>query len=691
MNTQKSAHLFAGLLFPTVFIYYEILLRVTTIHGFLRLGTLFTALFCACYGMMGYLLSTLTPSRKWNHIIATGLTFLTALPFLVEYFIFRQFNQFYDLNTMTGGATDAVTGFADAVFSLIFSWNGILMILLFLLPTVLVATFGRKRMPGKDAKLFPRLFAVGLAVIFFFSARIGLMLHKPSELLWTTQHNFQSAVDSFGLITGMGLDLRVNLSGTDTDFENIALPVITVPTTEPSTEPSTAVTETPTAGGETTEATEVTEATEPPVVYVPQVMDLNLFDPEATGIYAELNKYVSTQIPSMTNEYTGLFEGKNLILITAEAFCAEVIDPELTPTLYRMATRGIHFTDFYQPSGAGTTGGEYQHVFGMLPTNGGISFKNTHDNLNYFTMGNQLNRLGYWGKAYHNNDYTFYDRHMTHINLGYSEGFMGYGNGMENMLTSQYPTSDLEMFIGTLPEYIDKQPFNVYYMTFSGHSNYYANCHAQVAKNYHRVEHLEDYPKLVRSYLAAQLELEDTMTYLLEQLEAAGILNDTVICLTGDHFPYGLDEDGGLGALPNLSALYGYNVTTALELDHNALILWSGCLEEMDPIVVDSPTSTLDVLPTLSNLFGTEFDSRLMPGRDVLSGSPALVFTSGYDWKTDYGTFYSGSGRFVPTDPDLPLPEGYVDTISAIVRNKIRYCDSVLDSDYFRYLFGSEE
>ena len=487
----------------------------------------------------------------------------------------------------------------------------------------------------------------------------------------------------------MGLDLRENLSGTDTDFENISLPVVTMPSTAPTTIP----TET-TVPADTTEATEVTEATvvtEPPFVPVPRVLELNLDDPEASGTIAELNAYVAAQTPSMTNEYTGLFAGKNLILITAEAFCAEAIDPELTPTLYRMATKGIHFTDFYQPSGAGTTGGEYQNVFGMLPTNGGISFKNTHDNLNYFTMGSQLNRLGYWGKTYHNNDYTFYDRHMTHTNLGYSEGFMGYGNGMEYMLTNQYPTSDLEMFIGTLPEYIDQQPFNVYYMTFSGHSNYYANVHAQVKKNYSRVEHLEDYPKVVRSYLAAQLELEDTMTYLLEQLDAAGILNDTVICMTGDHFPYGLDDDGALGQLPYLSALYGYDVTTALDRDHNALILWSGCLEEMDPIVVNAPTSSLDILPTLSNLFGTEYDSRLFPGRDALSDTPALVFTTGYDWKTDYGTYYSATGRFIPSDPDLVLPEGYIDTISAIVRNKIRYCDGVLDADYFRYLFETEE
>ena len=688
MQKQTSAHWFASLLFPVILLYYELLLRVTTVRGLFQLGSVFMVLLCAAYGLIGYLLISISRSKTCNHIIAVCLTGLTAVPFLVEYFVFRQFNLFYDVSTVLGGAGDAVTGFTGAMFELLFSWNGILMIILFLLPTVLLLIFGRKLLPDGSADLQKRLLAVGMAVIFFFSTRLALKLIKPLELLWTTQYNFQTAVGTFGLLTGIGLDLKDMASGPDSNFEQVTLPVITTPT-ETTAAPRDTTSADITKQTEVTEVTETTEATEPPVVFVPRVLDIDFASLEASGTIAELNAYVAAQTPSMTNEYTGLFEGKNLILITAEAFCAEAIDKDLTPTLYRMATRGIHFTDFYQPSGAGTTGGEYQNVFGMLPTNGGISFKNTHDNLNYFTMGSQLNRLGYWGKTYHNNDYTFYDRHMTHTNLGYSEGFMGYGNGMENFLTNQYPTSDLEMFMATLPEYIGNQPFNVYYMTFSGHSNYYANVHAQVKKNYSRVEHLDN-SRPVNSYLAAQLELEDTMTYLLEQLEAAGILNDTVICMTGDHFPYGLDDDGSLGALPYLSELYGHNVTTALDRDHNALILWSGCLEEMDPIVVDSPTSSLDILPTLSNLFGTEYDSRLFPGRDALSTTEALVFTLSYDWKTDYGTYYAASGKFEPADPDLVIPEGYIDAVSAIVRNKIRYCEGALNEDYFRYLFGEE-
>ena len=374
-------------------------------------------------------------------------------------------------------------------------------------------------------------------------------------------------------------------------------------------------------------------------------------------------------------------------MITAEAFAAEVIDPELTPTLYRLATKGINFTDYYQPASAGTTGGEYQNIFGMMPTDGGKSFKDTADHLNYFTMGNQLNRLGYYGKAFHNNSYTYYDRNITHNNLGYSDGFMGYGNGMEQYVKNYWPQSDYEMISGTLPTYIDKQPFNIYYMSVSGHSGYTRSGNSMTNRHWDRVKNLP-YSDAVKGYLAANLDLEDGLTYLVDELEKKGIADDTVICISTDHFPYGLDTSGTLGNMPNLSELYGNNVTDYFQRDHSRLILWCGCLENRDPIIVDSPTFSLDILPTLSNLFGTEFDSRLMVGRDVLSNAPALIFNMNYDWKTDLGTYYASRNEFVPKDGTIAVPDSYVSTIKAMVSNKMQYCSGVLETDYFRHIFG---
>jgi lipoteichoic acid synthase len=136
-----------------------------------------------------------------------------------------------------------------------------------------------------------------------------------------------------------------------------------------------------------------------------------------------------------------------------------------------------------------------------------------------------------------------------------------------------------------------------------------------------------------------------------------------------------------------LSELYGYNVTDYLSRDHNRLIIWSGCLEEEEPIVVDSPVSSLDILPTLSNLFGTEFDSRLFPGRDVFSDAEPLVFTMYYDWKTNLGTYNSITGEFTQKE-GVNVPDGYVDRIKKTVRNKIQYCTGFNDTDYYGHLFG---
>ena len=175
---------------------------------------------------------------------------------------------------------------------------------------------------------------------------------------------------------------------------------------------------------------------------------------------------------------------------------------------------------------------------------------------------------------------------------------------------------------------------------------------------------------------------------MVGRLEELGIADDTVIVLSADHFPYGLDDGAGLGQMPYLSELYGHNVNDFLDRDHNGLIIWSGCLEDMDPITVDTPVSSIDILPTLSNLFGLEFDSRVFPGRDVFSNAEPLVFTMFYDWKTELGSFNSLTNQFTPAE-GAEIPDGYEERIKKIVRNKLNYCTGYNNTDYFNHLFGN--
>lgn len=660
--------------FGAVVLYLEFVFSLATVGGIFGISFLYTALFSIVYGIIGYMLSSIFKNRNINFVISNVWLGATTILYIVQYLIYKQFKQFYDLNTMTGGAGDMFTSYFKELLVLIFLRGGIFIMLLMAAPFVLNLRYGRKFINFNRTPARIKTLAASLGLLCHVLAILLVLVHPVNGPVYHSQYNYQSAVSNFGLVTGLRLDIQKAIFGENYDFENPEFPIQDMPEQEDpnSADPDATV-----------------ETTEPPVVYEDNAIDLDFdaLNAKASSKVKKLNEYVRDLTPSKKNEYTGLFKGKNLIFLSAEAFSAELIDPELTPTLYRLATKGIQFTDYYQPASAGTTGGEYQNIFGMLPMDGGKSFKNTAKHLNYYTMGNQLNRLGYYGKAYHNNSYTYYDRNKTHINLGYSDGFMGYGNGMEEYVKKAWPQSDYEMISGTLPTYIDKQPFNIYYMTVSGHNNYSPTSNSQTKKHWDRVQHLP-YSDTVKGYFAANLDLEDALTHLVAELEKAGIADDTVICLSSDHFPYGLDSDAPLGKMPYLSELYGYDVTNYFQRDHSRLILWSGCLEDMEPIVVDTPTFSLDILPTLSNLFGTEFDSRLMPGRDVFSDAPALVYRTNYDWKTELGTYYASSGKFVPVSDDVVIPEDYVKTIKAIVKNKISYCDGVLETDYFRKIFG---
>ena len=289
---------------------------------------------------------------------------------------------------------------------------------------------------------------------------------------------------------------------------------------------------------------------------------------------------------------------------------------------------------------------------------------------------------------FHNNTYTFYERDYTHNLMGYNHGYMGLGNGMEEYVTSQWPESDLEMVRGTYDDiYGAQEPYNVYYMSVSGHSDYSRDENDMSRLYWDEVADL-DYSEPVRAYLACNIDLDRAMEYLIGRLEETGQADHTVIVISADHFPYGLDDDAPLGQMPYLSELYGYDVETVFQRDHNRLIVWSGSLEGKDPIVVDDPVSSLDILPTMLNLLGVEYDSRLLPGRDVFSDSDPLIFTVGYDWRTNLGTYIAATGTFTPVIDGAQVPDEYISQMNAIVGNKLSFCRVIVETDYYDHIFG---
>lgn len=676
---EKIGYLFQFALFPISFLFLELVMSCSTNGQFFSHYGIYITLFCLGYGFILQCITTLTKWARVNHILQVSCLLFTSILFCIIYFVYCEFQLFYDLNTLLAGASDAIGDFSGDIIAMLLTPDGMLHLLLFLFPLFLYALFLKKCAFAKPtySKTNGLLFALAVCILLMNTGLI--YLNQADRNAYTKEYHYDSAIAKFGLLTGLRLEIKNAVS---TDSKKV-----TFETVEMTENPLPDITE-----NNTETSSPVEEMIENEDALVPTGkneldIDFSLMAEKDSGAFAELDEYVASLQASSKNKYTGLFEGKNLIFITAEAFTEEVIDKNLTPTLYRLANKGIQFTDFYQPSGAGTTGGEYCNLFGMLPTAGGSSVKKTATHLNRMTLASLLSEQGYYGKAYHNNDYTFYDRHKTHINLGFSDGYEGVGNGLEDIITSQWPESDLEMIQGTLPTYINKEPFYIYYMSVSGHSLYNFSKNAMSKKHQEQVKDLEC-SEPVKAYIACQLELEDALTYLVKQLEESNMADDTVIVISADHFPYGLDQDSG--SMTNLQELYGVPIENDFVRDHNRLIVWSGCLEKDEPIVVDTPVSSIDILPTLCNLFAVDFDSRLLPGRDVFSDAIPLVYTLGYDWKTDKGTYLAGRGKFIPTHEGEEVSEDYIETMKNIVANKITYSKSVLQKDYFRHLFGEE-
>ena len=665
-TTSKHPLIPAWIFVPVMVLYNELLVHLWTAE-FLMVGRLLTvALFALAFGgALGFLVSLLpAKAQKWT---ALGLAVLVSVISLMEYFLHDAYQNFMPFVTIFAGAGGVMTDYLQMILSLLV--RNLWRIGLVLLPIVLYAIFAKCRKENWKTRGILALVAVVLYALSFGAVYlIGLDDDQLGD-----NYEFDSAVNAFGLNMAMIQDLFYRSGAVEQELEFQVMEPETFPTAPNATQSVSSDAE--------EEAQEEVEATEP-IVYGENVLDLDFATLAAetkNSNIASLHSYVASQKPASQNAYTGMFEGKNLILITAEAFTTEVIDPEMTPTLYRLANEGIRFTDYYQPAwGASTTAGEYSNVVGLVPANGGGCMDETFQQDLFLTIGNQLQALGYTSTAYHNHQYDFYERHKTHTGLGYDQ-FIAMGTGMQ--ITNEWPESDLEMMEFTVEQYIDQQPFNIYYMSVSGHSVYGLSGHAQARKNYDKVADM-DCSEPIKCYFAAQLEFEYAMKYLVEQLEAAGIADETVIVIATDHYPYGLEKSSTYANSKNyLAELYGVDKVNFLTRDSNSLIIWSGCLEDQD-IVVDTPVYSLDILPTLSNLFGVSYDSRLLVGRDVFSDADPLVLWPNGSWKTTMGVYDASKKQFTPAE-GVEVDDGYVSYISSIVSNKTKFSKSVANFNYY--------
>lgn len=394
-----------------------------------------------------------------------------------------------------------------------------------------------------------------------------------------------------------------------------------------------------------------------------------------SGDIARINQFMNNETGSRKNKYTGMFKGKNLIFVVAESFNEIAVRKDLTPTLYKLVHEGFDFENFYTSNNLSTIGGEFQALTGLYADNTILSSWRGGRAYYPYGLGTVFKNLGYNTYAYHDNSAYYQDRNVYLKSQGF-DNYKGCYNGLEKLINcEQWPQSDVEMINATVGDYINSdKPFVTYYMTVSGHFYYTYGGNAIANKNKYLVKDL-DYPEEIKGYLATQMELDKALEILMSKLEEANKLDDTVIVLLADHYPYNLPID-------YINMLSDYKRDTLIEANSNSLIIYNS---KMKSVKVDKVGMSIDVIPTVYNLFGIDYDSRLIMGKDILSTSEGIAIFKDKSWITNKGTYYASTSKFVPKVDTVD--EDYVDTINSIVSNRLAISRMIVENNYYKYIF----
>ena len=648
------------LFYVFLLIYLELIFKALTLYLFEFSDLLLTSVFSVSLAILFYLITSLF-NNKASLITSIILTVFTSFIFISQFIYYKIFNMFYSIYSLSN-SRQVFQFWRDGLVTIS---ENIFILLLFLLP-VLILVIGRNVFLPINIRKRRYKFIWALLLVSLHISALGL-IHNTGRDPNTAYDIYYStnlpllSMEKFGLFTTMRIDIYRNITGWTPRLAANAS----------------------TLEGEDKRSIELEKEKEKDssdkITIEYNILDIEfdrLISEEDNEEILQLHEYFKNTQPTSKNDYTGMYEGYNLIFLTAEGFSPYAVHKEATPTLYKMLHEGYNFTNFYTPIWeVSTSDGEYVATTGLIPKSGLWSLPESGTNSMPFTMGNQLQESGYKTMAYHNHTYDYYDRDISHPNMGYD--YKGVGNGLE--ITQVWPGSDLEMMENSVSEYIEDQPFHAYYMTVSGHLRYTFAGNSMAAKNREIVEDLP-YSENAKAYIASQVELDRALKYLLDELEGAGIAEKTLIALSSDHYPYGLEYE-------EIDELAGHTVERNFELYKNHFILYTS---DMEPEVIHKPASSLDIIPTLSNLLGLEYDSRLLMGRDIFSDSDPLVVFLNRSFISDKGKYDSQEMKFILNE-DTEIDDDYIDNISNLVNEKFYYSAKILEHDYYRIVFDKTD
>ena len=335
-----------------------------------------------------------------------------------------------------------------------------------------------------------------------------------------------------------------------------------------------------------------------------------------------------------TNKYTGKYKDNNLIIIQLEGIDDWLITEKDTPTLYKMMNNSINFTNHYSyyNGGGSTFNSEFAVNTGFITplsyTQNAYTFnKNTFP----YSLANLFKNQGYSVNAFHMNTSEYYSRGANYKNWGYDNyyGLIDLGTYKDDSYVL-----DRELILNeTFKEKMfESKKFVDYIITFTNHMPFSVekgNCRKLVTEDILKENNLEEIPK---DYVYPELTEEDCsrrqaketdymIELLMQELETRSLLDNTTIVVFTDHYLYTLSDQ---------SILNNYKETNNNLINHTPFFIWTNNKDKKE---VKEVTSQLNVLPTILNLFGIEYNQNYYIGTDALNPNyQGMVFFSDYSW-----------------------------------------------------------
>ena len=618
-------------------IYYELLFALIMFNTFSKETIISNFIYIL---LSSFIITVLTSifKEKINRIINYIIYFIISIWFAGQ-FTFKHFlDSFFSFSMF--GIADQAASFIGEVFKAIFS--NLYGIILFFIPFILFIVLRRKFTFDiiKEEKKYLLIYLL-LIPLSFCSYRLYLNTKKNETLgvydLYYNVNNPTLAIQKLGVLPSAILDIKRSIFGFEEKIVNIK---------------------------EYNNVPEELETKEE-IIYEDNKLDLLLEDNTPDII----KEYIEMTIPSKKNEYTSFFEGKNLIFVVAESYSEIALSPELTPTLYKLTHNGFVFNNFYVPYYLSTIGGEFQSLTGLYPDSSILPIWRSGNTYFPYGLSTAFKEKGYNTYAYHDHSGYFQDRYKYIKSLGF-DNFKACYKGLD-INCDVWPESDIEMIEKSYSDYIDSdKPFMTYYMTVSGHFEYTFADNYIASKNKDLVNNLP-YSEKPRGYIACNIELDRALELLINKLDEAGKLDDTVIVMLADHYPYGL-------SLEEINELSSYQRDSLFEINHNSLVLWNNKMETKE---IDKYGMPIDVIPTVYNLFGIDYDSRLFAGTDLLSDKEGLVILGNRSWITSKGKYNSTDNTFTGD-----ATSEYIEYINNTIQNKVAFSKAVFTNNGYKYI-----